>query len=257
MRAASEQRAALSSDRGELIGAVAAQTAVTVETVKAHRRLAREEVARANYSRFMPEYVVKQLLDNPNSFRLGGANQIVTVLFADIRGFTALSENENPEKIVGLLNRYFSAMSEIIFDHGGTLDKYIGDGLMAIFGAPTTTPEDPLNAVRAAVAMQKRLLSLNEELSKDGFGQISVGMGLHTGEATIGYVGSDKRSEYTAIGDTVNLASRLESNAGGGQILISDATASAAGSSLPLKAQEPLLVKNRVQPVNLFEVRWN
>jgi len=249
--------AAFSSDHLELISAVAAQTAVTVETVKAHRRLAREEVARANYSRFMPEYVVKQLLNNPDSFRLGGANQIVTVLFADIRGFTALSENENPEKIVGLLNRYFSAMSEIIFDHGGTLDKDIGEGLMAIFGAPTTTPEDPLNAVRAAVAMQKRLLSLNEELGKDGFGQISVGMGLHTGEATIGYVGSDKRSEYTAIGDTVNLASRLESNAGGGQILISDATASAAGSSLPLKAQEPLVVKNRVQPVNLFEVRWN
>jgi len=249
--------AAFSSDHLELISAVAAQTAVTVETVKAHRRLAREEVARANYSRFMPEYVVKQLLNNPNSFRLGGANQTVTVLFADIRGFTALSENENPEKIVGLLNRYFSAMSEIIFDHGGTLDKYIGDGLMAIFGAPTTTPEDALNAVRAAVAMQKRLLSLNEELGKDGFGQVSVGMGLHTGEATIGYVGSDKRSEYTAIGDTVNLASRLESNAGGGQILISDATASAAGSSLPLKAHDPLLVKNRVQPVNLFEVRWN
>jgi len=249
--------AAFSSDHLELISAVAAQTAVTVETVKAHRRLAREEVARANYSRFMPEYVVKQLLNNPNSFRLGGANQTVTVLFADIRGFTALSENENPEKIVGLLNRYFSAMSEIIFDHGGTLDKYIGDGLMAIFGAPTTTPEDALNAVRAAVAMQKRLLSLNEDLGKDGFGQVSVGMGLHTGEATIGYVGSDKRSEYTAIGDTVNLASRLESNAGGGQILISDATASAAGSSLPLKAHDPLLVKNRVQPVNLFEVRWN
>jgi adenylate cyclase len=249
--------AAFSSDHLELISAVAAQTAVTVETVKAHRRLAREEVARANYSRFMPEYVVKQLLNNPNSFRLGGINQTITVLFADIRGFTAISEKENPEKIVSLLNRYFSAMSEIIFDHGGTLDKYIGDGLMAIFGAPTTTPEDALNAVKAAVAMQKRILSLNEELKTDGFVQISVGMGLHTGEATIGYVGSDKRSEYTAIGDTVNLASRLESNAGGGQILISEATAAAAGGSLPIRAQEPLAVKNRVEPVSLYEVRWN
>ncbi len=249
--------AAFSPDHLELIGAVAAQTAVTVETVKAHKRLAREEVARANYSRFMPEYVVKQLLNNPDSFRLGGANQTITVLFADIRGFTALSERENPEKIVGLLNRYFSAMSEIIFEHGGTLDKYIGDGLMAIFGAPTATPEDPLNAVKAAVAMQKRLLKLNDELKVDGFSPISVGIGLHTGEATIGYIGSDKRSEYTAIGDTVNLASRLESNAGGGQIFISEATASACPNSLPLKAQEPMTVKNRVQPVNLFEVRWN
>jgi adenylate cyclase len=188
---------------------------------------------------------------------LGGANQTITVLFADIRGFTALSEREKPEKVVGLLNRYFSAMSEIIFEHGGTLDKYIGDGLMAIFGAPTATPEDPLNAVKAAVAMQKRLLKLNEELKVDGFSPISVGMGLHTGEATIGYIGSDKRSEYTAIGDTVNLASRLESNAAGGQILISEATAAACPNSLPLNAQEPMTVRNRLQPVNLFEVRWN
>ena len=249
--------AAFSPDHLLLISAVAAQTAVTVETVKAHRRLAREEVARANYSRFMPEYVVKQLLENPNSFRLGGVNQIITVLFADIRGFTALSERENPEKVVGLLNRYFSAMTEIIFDHGGTLDKYIGDGLMALFGAPSASPADAMNAVKAAVTMQKRLSSLNEELHKAGYGQISVGIGLHTGEATIGYIGSDKRSEYTAIGDTVNLASRLESSALGGQILMSEATAAASGNLIPVNPREPLTVKNRIQPVNVFEVRWS
>ncbi len=249
--------AAFSPDHLELITAVAAQTAMTVETVKAHRRLAREEVARANYSRFMPEYVVKQLLENPNSFRLGGANQTITVLFADIRGFTALSERENPEKVVGLLNRYFSVMSEIIFAHGGTLDKYIGDGLMAIFGAPTASADDPINAVRTAVAMQTRLATLNQELLAEGFGQISVGIGLHTGEATIGYIGSDKRSEYTAIGDTVNLASRLESCARGGEILMSEATATASRNLIPVTPREPLTVKNRVQPVSVFEVRWN
>ena len=156
--------ATFNADDLSLISAVAAQTAVTVETVRAHKRLAREEVARANYSRFMPEYVVKQLLENPDSFRLGGINQTITVLFADIRGFTAFSERENPEKVVGLLNRYFSAMSEIIFAHGGTLDKYIGDGLMAIFGAPNATPEDAKNAVETAVAMQKRVTTLNLEL---------------------------------------------------------------------------------------------
>jgi adenylate cyclase len=248
--------ATFSSDDLELISAVAAQTAVTVETVKAHKRLAREEVARANYSRFMPEYVVKQLLDNPSSFRLGGVNQTITVLFADIRGFTALSERANPEKVVGLLNRYFSVMTDIIFDHGGTLDKYIGDGLMAIFGAPTATEEDALNAVKAAVTMQKRLRTLNEELVVEGYGQIAVGIGLHTGEATIGYIGSDKRSEYTAIGDTVNLAARLESNALGGQILMTDATAQASGNRIPVTALEPLTVKNRVQPVNVLEIKW-
>ena len=226
--------AAFSPDHLELISAVAAQTAVTVETVKAHKRLAREEVARANYSRFMPEYVVKQLLEDPDSFKLGGVNQTITVLFADIRGFTAFSEHENPERVVGLLNQYFSLMSEIIFDHGGTLDKYIGDGLMALFGAPTATIADPVNAVLAAVTMQKRLVELNAELGSSGFASVAMGVGLHTGEATIGYIGSEKRSEYTAIGDTVNLASRLESNAAGGQILISEATARAAGDIFPM-----------------------
>jgi adenylate cyclase len=249
--------AAFSQEDLELISAVAAQTAVTVETVKAHKRLAREEVARANYSRFMPEYVVKQLLENPDSFRLGGVNQTITVLFADIRGFTAISEHENPERIVGLLNRFFSAMSEIIFEHGGTLDKYTGDGLMALFGAPTATPDDAKNALHAAMAMQKRIQTLNEELKNEGFNQIGVGMGLHTGVATVGYIGSDKRSEYTAIGDTVNLASRLESSAQGGQILISEATAKACNEPVSLKAQEPLQVKNRLQPVSLFEVKWS
>jgi len=249
--------AAFRPDHLELISAVAAQTAVTVETVKAHNRLAREEVARANYSRFMPEYVVKQLLENPDSFRLGGANQTITVLFADIRGFTAFSENENPENVVGLLNQYFTAMSEIIFDNGGTLDKYIGDGLMALFGAPTATPEDARNAVKAAVAMQKRLDELRAMQAGIGFSKIAVGIGLHTGVATIGYIGSDRRSEYTAIGDTVNLASRLESNTVGGQILVSEATARAAGNIFPMIKREPITVKNRKQPVDLYEVKWS
>lgn len=249
--------AAFTPDDLELISAVAAQTAVAVETIKAHKRLAREEVARANYSRFMPEYVVKQLLENPDSFRLGGINQKITVLFADIRGFTALSEKENPEKIVGLLNKYFTAMSEIIFAYGGTLDKYIGDGLMAIFGAPTASPEDSKNALKTAVAMQKRLKTLNEELSAAGFGRVEIGIGLHTGIATIGYVGSEQRSEYTAIGDTVNLASRLEQIARGGQILISEATAVECEGLVTLIPQEALTVKNRLQPVSLFEVKWN
>jgi adenylate cyclase len=248
---------AFSSEDLELISAVAAQTAVSVEIFKAHERLAREEIARANYSRFMPEYVVKQLLENPDSFKLGGTNQTITVLFADIRGFTAFSETEKPEKVVGLLNRYFSLMSEIIFAHGGTLDKYIGDGLMALFGAPQATPGDAKNALKSAVAMQKRLATLNLELESEAISPINIGIGLHTGEATVGYIGSEKRSEYTAIGDTVNLASRLESNARGGQILISEATAKAGGNLFPLLACQPLNVKNRLQSVSLFEVKWN
>jgi adenylate cyclase len=183
-------------------------------------------------------------------------NQTITVLFADIRGFTSISEHENPEKVVRLLNRYFTAMSEIIFEFGGTLDKYIGDGLMAIFGAPTATSDDSKNALQCAVAMQKRLLILNKELKEEGLPEVDVGIGLHTGEATIGYIGSEKRSEYTAIGDTVNLAARLESNALAGQILISDATAKLCENLYPMLEREPLIVKNRLQPVSLFEVKW-
>ena len=248
--------AAFKPDDLELISAVAAQTAIAVENARAHERLAREEVARANYSRFLPEYVVKQMLENPESFKLGGASQNITILFADIRGFTRISEHAPPEKIVSLLNRYFSAMTEIIFAHGGTLDKYLGDGLMALFGAPTATPDDASNALNAAVAMQRRLLGINRELRDEGLPEIGVGMGLHTGEAIIGYIGSDRRSEYTAIGDTVNTSSRLESNARGGEILISDATAKAAHSRYKLKKREPIMVKNRQQPVNLWEVDW-
>lgn len=244
------------SDDLELVTAVAAQMAVMVQTVKVHDRLAREEVARANYSRFMPENVVKELLHNPSSFRLGGVNQKVTVLFADIRGFTSFSEKENPERVVSLLNRYLSAMSEIIFAFGGTLDKFIGDGLMALFGAPSEGPNDAKNALKAAVAMQKRLQQLNLELAKDGFGSVQIGIGLHTGIATVGYIGSDRRSEYTAIGDTVNLAARLEQNAGGGKILVSASTARECAELATLIPCEKLSVKNRAEPVELFEVKW-
>ncbi len=248
--------AAFKPDDLELISAVAAQTAIAVENARAHERLAREEVARANYSRFLPEYVVKQMLENPDSFKLGGVMQTITVLFADIRGFTRISEHSAPEKIVHLLNRYFSAMTDIIFAHGGTLDKYLGDGLMALFGAPTTTPQDGANAVNAAVAMQRRIISINQELREEGLPEIGVGIGLHTGEAIVGYVGSERRSEYTAIGDTVNTASRLESNSKGGEILVSDATAKVARGRYKLKPREPITVKNRQQPVVLWEVDW-
>jgi adenylate cyclase len=249
--------AVFTRDDLELISAIAVQTAVAVENARNHERLAHEEVVRASYGRFVPEYVVNQMLENPESFKLGGANQIITVLFADIRGFTSLAEHAPPEQVVGLLNRYFTAMTEIIFSHSGTLDKYLGDGLMALFGAPHATPQDAANAVAAAVQMQKRMLAFNQELRAEGLREINIGIGLHTGEATVGYIGSERRSEYTAIGDTVNLAARLESNAGGGQILLTEATAEAADESTYFfRPREAITVKNRVQPVPLYEVDW-
>jgi adenylate cyclase len=241
----------------ELVSAVAAQAAVAVENARSHERLAREEVARANYSRFMPEYVVQQILENPDSFKLGGTNQTITALFADIRGFTRLSEHASPEKVVRLLNNYFTEMSEIVFAHGGTLDKYIGDGLMALFGAPTASPEDACNAVAAAVAMQRKMDDINDQLRQEDLEEITIGIGMNTGVATVGYIGSERRSEYTAIGDTVNLAARLEQNAQGGQILLSEVTAIAASAArCKFHPRPPITVKNREQPVPIFEADW-
>lgn len=249
--------AVFTRDDLELLSAIASQAAIAVENVRSHKRLAREEVARANYSRFLAPYVVQQLLEHPDSFALGGATQTVTVLFADVRGFTRLAEHAPPQQVVQLLNHYFSEMSEIIFAHQGTLDKYLGDGLMALFGAPTTTPTDAANAAAAAVAMQRRVPEINAEFRARRLPEINIGIGLHTGVATVGYIGSERRTEYTAIGDTVNLAARLESNAEGGQILLSETTSQAIPRELfKLKPHDALTVKNRTQPVNVFEVEW-
>jgi adenylate cyclase len=241
----------------QLVTAVASQTAVAVESARSHERLAREEVARATYGRFLPDYVVKQILEDPAAIKLGGVSQTITVLFADIRGFTRLSEHASPEKVVLLLNRYFSVMSEIIFTRGGTLDKFIGDGLMALFGAPYTSPHDASDAITAAIEMQRAVKQIEIELRASGLGEISIGIGLHTGEATVGYIGSDRRSEYTAIGDTVNVSSRLESHAKAGEILVSEETMKAAGEMTCLFVpRDPIRVKNRQRPVRIFEIDW-
>jgi adenylate cyclase len=239
----------------QLVTAVAAQTALAVQSARAHERLAREEVARATYGRFMPDYVVKQILADPASIKLGGVNQTVTVLFADIRGFTRMSEHTSPERVVHLLNRYFTTMSEIILKHGGTVDKYIGDGLMALFGAPQAAPDDAAGAVSAAVEMQEAMTQVNADLRGAGLAEVSIGIGLHTGEATVGYIGSERRSEYTAIGDTVNVSARLETHARPGEILLSQETRNAAGE-LPyvFVPREPIRVKNRETPIKIFEV---
>jgi adenylate cyclase len=158
---------------------------------------------------------------------------------------------------VQLLNRYFSTMSEIIFEHRGTLDKFIGDGLMAFFGAPHATPDHASDAIAAAIEMQRALETLDVDLRAAGLGEVRIGIGPHTGEATVGYIGSDRRSEYTAIGDTVNVSSRLESNAKAGEILVSEETRTAARPTpCVFIPRDSIHVRNRDQPVKIFEVDW-
>ena len=181
---------------------------------------------------------------------------MVTALFADIRNFTTLSESSTPELIVNLLNRYFSTVSEIIFRHGGTLDKYIGDGLMAMFGAPYVGELDAVQAVRAAIEMQRAMNSFNERLATENLPPITIGVGINTGPAIVGYIGSETRLDYTAIGDAVNTAARLESLALPGQIVISENTMQVLDESFVLKPLGTEKLKGKNVNLRIAEVVW-
>ncbi|HKX26605.1 MAG TPA: adenylate/guanylate cyclase domain-containing protein, partial [Blastocatellia bacterium] len=187
---------------------------------------------------------------------LGGVRQMVTALFVDIRNFTTLSESSTPELIVNLLNRYFSMISEIVFRHGGTLDKYIGDGLMALFGAPYVGELDAVQAVRAAVEMQRAIDAFNDRLNAEKLPPIAIGIGINTGPAIVGYIGSETRLDYTAVGDAVNTASRLESLAQPGQIVISENTMQKLDESFILKSLGTERLKGKNVNLRIVEVVW-
>lgn len=238
----------------QLLAAIAAQAATAVEATRAHERSQREALARAAFARFMPEHIIKELVENPEKFQLGGVNKRVTVLFCDVRGFTKLAHRARPDTIVDLLNILFTAMAAEIFEHQGTLNKYIGDGLMALFGAPLGGDSDASNAVATAVAMQRRVAEVNEQLVAKNLPPVQLGIGINTGEATVGVIGAHQRSEYTAIGDTVNIASRIEGVAQPGQILVTETTAQELGSTFLLSAPQEITVKNIDEPVRVYSV---
>lgn len=240
----------------DLLNAVAAETSIAVDNALAHKRLLREELARAKYRRFMPPHVVDEILENPNTLSLGGTNSSITALFSDIRGFTSMSERLRPEVVVQILNEYFADMTPIVFAHDGLLDKFMGDGLMALFGVPYASDEAAASAVKAAIQMQRRMNAVNEELAAKGLSKIAIGIGINTGTATVGYIGSRERTDYTAIGDTVNLAARLEKRAEPGQIIISRFTYEAIGEGFGVRPCDEITVKGKQQPVQIYEVLW-
>lgn len=208
----------------------------------------------ALFGRFLDARVVKDLVesDNINPAQQAESRQI-TVLFSDIRGFTTLSESHSPEYIVNLLNRYFTRQVEVIFRHGGTLDKFIGDCIMAFWGAPVNDPHHAQHAIAAALEMSQVLEEFRKEIPELGE-HFDVGIGVHTGPAVVGFIGSQARLDYTVIGDTVNLASRIEGlTKGVSRILVSDSTTAACGDLYSFISHGSHTVKGREQPVELFE----
>jgi class 3 adenylate cyclase len=192
---------------------------------------------------------------NPD-IRLGGVNQEVTVLFADIRGFTTMSEEMEPGRVVEILNEYFTRVTDVIFDNGGTLDKYIGDAVMAVFGAPISKGNDAAAAVNSAIQIQRLLVELNRDAAAREWPELRVGIGINTGNAIAGNIGSPRRLDYTVVGDTVNTAQRLMTNAAGGQILISESTARKIGKTFDLERLPELKVRGRSEAVPVFRVNW-
>jgi adenylate cyclase len=241
----------------QLLAAVAAQAATAIEAANAHERMRREESARAAFARFMPEHIIKELVENPQKFQLGGTNRRVTVLFCDVRGFAKLAHKARPETIVDLLNILFTEMAAEIFKHHGTLNKYLGDGLMALFGAPVRGETDAVDAVAAAIGMQQRIKAVNMQLTAKQLPNVMLGIGINTGEATVGCIGAEQRLEYTAIGDTVNIAARIEGIAKPGQILVTRDSAEELGGRFSLSEPWTAQVKHIEDPVTVYNVFYD
>jgi adenylate cyclase len=205
-------------------------------------------------------YVSQQVMDTVLSsgsggVQLSGDRRRISVLFCDIRGFSTISERLQPEQVVRLLNDYFETMVDVVFKNRGTLDKFMGDGLMVIFGAPQDDPYQEEHALRAAVEMQHALQALRKKWRPEGI-DIRVGIGIHSGPAVVGNIGSSRRMAYTAIGDTVNLASRLESATKelGVEILVSEYTYHAVRGSFQFREMGAVQVRGRSEPVRTYAV---
>jgi adenylate cyclase len=208
------------------------------------------------FSRYVSKDVYQQLIDSPTEAGLGGNRRFMTVLFTDIRGFTVVSEQGQPEAIVAQLNQYFSAMVPIVFAHKGTVDKFVGDTIMALYGAPLDDPEHAEHAVQTALAMTEELARLNTEWAADGRPTLDIGVGINTGDMVAGNLGSESIMSYTVIGDNVNLGARLESLTRNFQtrLIISDATRQALKGSYDVRDLGDVIVKGKSRPVKIFEV---
>lgn len=249
------QASAFTQDDLELLTGIGAGASVAVGNALLTHQLENEARARETLGRFLSPVVVEQVMQNDVEVARGGTEAQVTVLFADIRGFTSLTERTPAADVVALLNDYFDQMVEIVFRHGGILDKFIGDALMAVWGTPLQSPDDASRAVAAAHEMHDTLESFNAFRRDRGLEPVEIGIGLASGACIAGAIGARRRMDFTVIGDCVNLASRLAGQAGPGQVVSDEATFERAGSPQSAKRREPTKVKGKAEAVQTFLLR--
>ncbi len=239
----------------EFLIAFSGIAAVAIENSQLTNKLAREAVVLSNFQRYFAPDLVDQISSAEGMVQLGGTKRPVVVFFSDIRGFTPMSEKMSPDDIASLLTEYFTEMVAIVFEHGGTLDKFIGDEIMALWGAPVSKDDDADRAMRAAIDMMSVLKELNETWSAKGRPHVEIGIGINFGEVFAGNIGAEQRMEYTVIGDAVNVASRLCSNALRGQVIVSESFYKALKNPPDVEALEPIELKGKSETVPVYRLK--
>lgn len=228
-----------------LVGAVGAITVYVANTAGEIRK---------TFGRYLTDEVVASLLETPEGLKFGGERRKVTILMSDLRGFSATSERLPPEKVVGFLNIYLGVMADVITEYNGTIDEFIGDAILVIFGAPTQREDDAERAVACALAMQLAMEAVNEQIKSLDIPAMEMGIGINTGEVVVGNIGSAKRAKYGIVGNHVNLTGRIESYTVGGQILVSEFTLRETGDIFRIKSQMQVEPKGIKAPITLYDI---
>jgi adenylate cyclase len=232
-----------------------ALAAAGTDLAASEAQLAGEIAIRRDLGRYLPAQLVERIARRDHGLGLGGTRRVVSVLFADVVAFTSLAEREPPDRVAAVLNQLFTILTEVVFRHGGTVDKFIGDCVMAFWNAPDDQPDHAARAVAAAIDMQRWMDAANDSWEATLGLRVDLAIGVHTGEAIVGNLGSEVRMEYTCIGDTINVAARLEALARPAQILVSAATRKGAGPSVSTFALGTHRLPGRLEPVEVHEVR--
>src|SRR3972149_4705974 len=241
-------------DDQELLSTLAHHGAMAIENAKFVEQMKKEEVVRTNLARYLSPQIVDKILHKGMHVNLWGHKSVVSVLFSDIRNFTIITETLPPDQLVSILNEYFTEMAGIIFENQGSLDKFIGDAIVAVFGSLVPLDNPSNNAVSAAIQMMRRMPVLNEKW-KERYGiNMSIGIGINTGEVFMGNIGSPDRMEFTVIGDAVNVASRFSGLAKPGQILLTRETVTCISPDIACKELPPCEVKGKTGKLEVFEI---